>query len=563
MRSKLVNGALFAIALLFGALGLAGLDQAAERAGLPVAPEFVNPPSTLGLAPGEARPGAWFHDMAAQGRHDGTLVVFAAILFMATLLHVAAPQSQRRMRTSVFFFFVYLLTLPVGANFLSAVQLEPYGYVRGVALFCLSVTITHLAAIFIFDVVLAVARVEIPPILRELITGIAYVFVGISVLSRGGVQLSGLLTTSAILTAVIGLSIQSTLGDMVSGLAIEWEGSINVGDWVKVGDVTGLVKHIRWRHMTIETRNWESVILPNSVVMKSQVNILGKRTGQPRQLRRWLYFQVPFSVAPTAVIAAVEEGVRAAPIARVAQEPAPNCQLMEFREYAAYYALRYWLTDIAVDDPTDSVVRTRIYFALQRAGIELALPERQLSLTAHDEPTRAREEAARQAERLAVLQGMDLFTMLTPEERQSLVPHLRFAPFARGEVMTRQGADAHWLYLLVRGDASVQVTLPDGSVKHVASLHAGDHFGEMALLTGEKRAATVLAETDCVCWRLDREGFKEVVQKRPEIAGSLASVLASRRVGLNEAQNAGAKVTLASAEHDLFREISTFFGLSG
>src|SRR5262249_5033754 len=150
---------------------------------------------------------------------------------------------------------------------------------------------------------------------------------------------------------------------------------------VKVGDVRGRVAEIRWRYTAIETRNWETVIVPNGVLMKGQVVVEGRRSGQPVQLRRWLYFNVDFRYAPTDVIAAVNEAITAAPIERVAIHPSPNCVLMDLAESWGRYAVRYWLTDLAVDDPTDSAVRARIYFALKRAGIPLSMPAHAVFVT--------------------------------------------------------------------------------------------------------------------------------------------------------------------------------------
>ena len=109
------------------------------------------------------------------------------------------------------------------------------------------------------------------------------------------------------LTAVIGLSLQDTLGNILSGLALQTDDTIHVGDWVKVGEVTGRVVDIRWRYTAVETRNWETAIIPNSFLVKNQVLVLGRRTGQPTQLRRWVWFNVDFRFPPTEVIRAVDD----------------------------------------------------------------------------------------------------------------------------------------------------------------------------------------------------------------------------------------------------------------
>ena len=140
------------------------------------------------------------------------------------------------------------------------------------------------------------------------------------------------------------------------------------------------------------------------------------------------------------------------------------------------------------------------------------------------------------------------------------------APFVRGEAMTRQGAVAHWLYIITHGDAEVRISLDGNLSKHVANLHTGDFFGEMGLMTGEPRAATVIAQTDVECYRLDKTGFQDILQRRPEIAEDISHILARRRVELEavrEGLNEEAKRNrISHTQGDLLRRIRDFFTLN-
>lgn len=563
MRARLQVVFLVLAALAVAALGIWHWVQVAQQAHAPLvlAKDFV-PPSLLATPPSDSLPGAWWHDTLAEALRDGTPFVLAAVVILAALLHAVAPQEQRRIRSSVLCFVVYLASLPLCGLLISQNLLDWYGNVRLVALLAEAVTITNLAAVFVFDIVLKLANVRLPAILRDLLIAAAYVGSTISLLQRAGVNLTGLIATSAVVTAVIGFSLADTLGNIMGGLALQWEDTIGVGDWVRVGDLTGKVKEIRWRQTTIETRNWDTAVVPNSVLMKGQVLVLGRRTNQSLQHRQWVYFHVSFTHAPTDVIAAVNEALQSAPIERVAPEPKPHCILYDFHESAAYYAVRYWLLDLAADDPTDSVVRTRIYFALTRAGIPLAIPKRSV-FTHKDSHEKAEKEKHTREEKHEALRRVSLFHMLTDDELASLVPHMRYAPFCRDEVMTRQGAQAHWLYLIIRGTARVDVRAADGSTRTVNRLKDCDFMGEMALLTGEPRRATVTAETDVECWRLDNVGFKEIIQKRPEIAQELSKILAERKLTLDAVvhDSHGTAQKLAGAESEFLSKIKTFFGL--
>lgn len=416
----------------------------------------------------------------------------------------------------------------------------------------------------VFEVALPKLGVTLSRIIEDLTVFGAVAIISLLVLRRGGVDVTGIVATSAVVTAVIGLSLQDTLGNTIGGLTLQLDDSIHAGDWIKVGDVVGRVKEVRWRFTAVETRNWETVFIPNSKLVKGDVIVLGKRHLQPRQWRRWVYFNVDFRHAPTTVMDTVLPAITGVGIDNVAVDPRPSCVLMDFGESTARYAVRYWLTDLAVDDPTDSAVRVRIYFALQRAGIPLALPAHALFLTEDNRKRRDRKEKEAHETRLQRLQNVDVFAPLDDAEREQIADMLVRTPFARGERITRQGAEAHWLYLVGKGQVSVRVEV-DGVEKEVATMGDGEVFGEMSLLTGAVRAASVYAITDVECWRLDREAFKLILADRPDVASPIASLLAERQVHLlavKEGLDAEARGKRVIEEQGrLLDKMRQFFGL--
>ena len=164
-----------------------------------------------------------------------------------------------------------------------------------------------------------------------------------------------------------------------------------------------------------------------------------------------------------------------------------------------------------------------------------------------------------------MLKRVELFQSLTEEERRELANRLRIAPFVRGEAMTRQGAEAHWLYLITKGEAEVRVSV-DGSVSEViATLHDGDFFGEMGMMTGEPRSATVVALSDVECYRVDKDAFHDILRSRPEIAEDISEVLARRRAELDavrEDLNEEAKrARMRDHQGALLQRIRNFFAL--
>ena len=170
-----------------------------------------------------------------------------------------------------------------------------------------------------------------------------------------------------------------------------------------------------------------------------------------------MVFNVDFRFAPNDVIEAVTGEICDGPIEGVAAIPAPNCILLSFHESYARYAVRYWLSNLAADDATDSILRTRVYFVLKRARIPFSIPAHALFLTEESKEREASKAGEERQRRMEALGRVEFFDELAEEDRARLAAGLREAPFTRGEVMTRQGDEAHWLYLVLAGEALVTV----------------------------------------------------------------------------------------------------------
>ncbi len=511
-----------------------------------------------------------FSEIMAEVRNDQVLPIAFGLLVTLLLVQAFAPLERRRLRVIMVFFLLQLvLVLTAGALRAEASPIHPY--VRLASLILATLCVVGISSLLLFDVLLPPLRCQVPRILRDLVSAGTIIVATFVIASRLGFNLSGIIATSAVVTAVIGFSLQDTLGNVMGGLALQLDNSISVGDWIKVegqgGQINGRVAEIRWRYTAVETRNWETVIVPNSVLMKGQVLVLGRRSGRPALWRRWVWFNVDFRHPPSDVIALVEKAICAGPIEHVAADPAPQCIFTDFTDSYARYAVRYWLTDFSVDDPTDSVVRTRIYYALKRAGIPLSIPAQAVFLTEESSERRAGKVEEERERRLKALASVDLFAHLPEADRIELADSLHFAPFSRDEIVTRQGAEAHWLYMILDGEVSVRVAVEGAPEREVARLDGGSFVGEMSLMTGAPRSATVVALCPLTCYRLDKSAFQAIVRRRPDLAEEVASVLAKREVELaavKENLDEEAKhLRMASARTDLLHSIRSFFALNG
>jgi small-conductance mechanosensitive channel/CRP-like cAMP-binding protein len=497
------------------------------------------------------------------------IAILAFVVLAAFLVNRFAPKKRRHLRSTAVLSLLYLLTLGsyhllafLGLDALSSV-------VRQVAELFGVLTVVNGCALVLLDLGLPAVGVEIATILTDIAVGAAYIAAIMVTLHRAGFQLSGILATSALLTTITAFSLQGTLSNVVGGVALQLDSGIRVGDWVQLeSGRQGKVREVRWRYTVIETRDWDTLIVPNATILSSTVTILGKREGQPNLHRMWVYFNVDFRFSPSDVIQAVDAALQAAPIEGVAAEPKPHCICHDFakdhRDSFAYYAVRYWLTDLARDDPTSSRVRERIYSALKRAAIPLAVPATHVWVEHDDVERKERKQQREHDRRLKALRGVEFLRNLRDEELATLTDHLRYALFAPGEVITKQGAVAHWLYIIIDGIAEVSINV-EGKGRKIAKIQAPGFVGEMGLMTGEPRSATVVALTEVECYRLDKDAFTRVVGERPEIAAEISAVLAHRKVELQairEDMDAEAKQRCLEAENRrILSTIQRFFGL--
>ena len=498
------------------------------------------------------------------------LMLAAALVAMAELIRRFTPVKRKRIKRATILFMLYLTTFMLAA-ILGMVHAE--GWSRRVwflaDLFEVLVVI-DLVAILLFDLVLFALRIEVANIVHDLALGAAYILAFIGILHRSGVHLSGIIATSAVVTVVLGLSLQATLGNVLGGIALQLDDSIHVNDWVQLSSgQQGRIVAIRWRHTMVETRNWDTIIVPNASLLGDHIVILGQRQDQPNQHRMWVYFNVDFRYSPEEVINVVEDALQSTPIPHVAAFPPPNCICYDFARQGAdsfaFYAVRYWLTDLSADDPTSSAVRVRIYVALKRAGIPLAVPGQALWVSVDDPEHRQRKVEREIQHRVEALKHIEMFSLLTNEDRVRLSEGMRPAPYGRGEIITRQDSAAHWLYVLSKGEVEVRIRGEGGAEKLVSRLGAPNVFGEMGVMTGERRTASVVAATEVECYRIDKDVFKSVLRTRPEMMDVISQVMARRRVELaaiREGLDAEAKRRRIKEERSqLLSSIQTFFGL--
>jgi small-conductance mechanosensitive channel/CRP-like cAMP-binding protein len=476
--------------------------------------------------------------------------LLVALVITAALVNRFRPIQRPRLRRLVTVFALYATATGAGIAFDAAGLPSWATGCLGAAEVLQAFTLVSLSATLVFAILFPGAGIDLPLIASDLVVGLGYVVVTLVILSRHGVNPTSALVSGAVVSAVLAISLQSTLGNIVGGIALQLDGSVREGDWIQLDNGRqGIVRSVRWRHTVLETRDWSTIIVPNSQLLGTTITILGKRGGVAVPQRMAVGFAVDFRFAPSHVIDVVTDALRASAIDNVAADPAPSVVCIDFvkdgRDSVASYTARYWILDLASDDATGSRVRARIYTALQRAQIPLAVPAHTAFVELKDPARTARRTERQLDERFAAVKTVHLFRTLTDDELRTLAAGMSHVTYADREVITRQGAAAHWLYVMTAGTAEIRTYLdrdgkpdavhkPEGAEQtvRVAQLTAPDFFGEMSLMTGEPRTADVVAIGDVDCFRLGKETFETVLLARPEIAIELSDKLAVRRIEL-------------------------------
>jgi small-conductance mechanosensitive channel/CRP-like cAMP-binding protein len=493
-------------------------------------------------------------------------MLFAGIGFTLALAGTAIRPALRKGM------FRLILMLAVGLGGLLLLSMAPAGdpqstlrvVLREVALLFLAIAVAGITLTFTFEALLG--RRAVPRILADVLMALVLIGFALYRMNVAGVNIAGIVTTSAIITGVIAFSLQEALGNLWGGIALQVDNTCRIGDWIRIDGLMGKVVSIRWRYVAVATNDDETVIVPNSTLMKQKVTVIGRRGDDRVPWRRRIEFFAGYDVPPSRVIAIVDAALRRAEIPYVARSPEPSVRVIEFGASSVRYVARFWVDEPYHDEWIDSQVALHVHSALGRHGIEMPFPRHVVTvLPPRDAATRQEETLAA---RVGLLRRIELFAVLTEGEQRALAAELVDCPFVAGDVISRQGEVADSLYVLARGRVDV-FRNADGAAAggraRLATLEAPACFGEMGLLTGQARTATTVACDEVLCYRLDKPGFDAVVLARPELIEELSKVQAAR-IASNDAtlhaldEEARARRT-SSLAAELLHRIQSFFGV--
>jgi len=334
-----------------------------------------------------------------------------------------------------------------------------------------------------------------------------------------------------------------------------------LGDFVEVRDIRGRVDKIDWRQTSVFTFTGDYVILPNSMLAKEPINNYSSPTTlHARDIRVGLHYRHPPNLVMSTMAEVLEK------VDAVLSTPAPEFHLLDFDDSAVNYRIRFWISDYGKRFLIDTEVRVGLWYAFNRRGLEIPFPIRTIV-----QETPSQEQDVEQV--LGFLSTVDFLEALGTEKLELLARQAKFQLFAAGEKVCVQGDAGDCFYIIRSGKVAVDVRDAQGETILNFEMATGNYFGEMALLTGEPRSATVAAVTDTELLTVSKDDLREVIVAHPEVEKIISKVLAQRQLRTEQAREEAEEVratrdgrveskggsTLEQLSEQLLRKIQAFF----
>lgn len=396
----------------------------------------------------------------------------------------------------------------------------------------------------------ALLLAEHPKLLSDLVATALFVAAGVLV-TQLVFELpgTGLIATSSVLIAVLGFALRNTLGDIFSGIALGMEAPYGIGDWIEATEgCAGRVAEISWRTTKLVTRDGLTLVVPNGLIAGHRIAVYGSgaRGRYRTALQVPLDAGVPAERARRILLAAALEAGRDRP------GLAPDVVLADISQGFALYSVRFHVPDYGQEMQWRDAVAGAVQRALRLTGLSPARPVRDVRVR---QPGESPPDA-----RMALLDAIEIFRPFSAEERSALAAALQERIIPPGTALVRQGEAGDSLFLLAEGALDIRIA-PPGRPEFLAErLTQGAVLGEMSLLTGQPRSATVIAATEAVVLELHKDDLDPVLRARPALLDGLTAIMAERQAR-NSARPATADLPSAAAptREDILARLKSFF----
>jgi len=477
-----------------------------------------------------------------------TLIFFLSVMLIRKN-HGQETGSSITAPIKLALFGMLLLVIEVALEGIPSYRSMLAGIQTIVVLLC----VAKLAMYLIVDVYLRLhLNGDIPSLLRDAVRLVVYLTVCILSLSLVfKIDLSTIVTTTTVITATIAFAMQSTLTNAMSGFCIQTDRLLSRGNWISIEEknIFGEIVNVGFRHTTLRRMNNTLLLVPNSLIMQSAVSCHGnsESASKPDVANEVM---LGYDMPPVRARQLLLDVLGGEPL--VMKQPAPLVRLKEFSDSGIIYRMVYRIDDPARMYEVQDRLFSRLWYAVTRDGFSFPFPHRQIISGESSQPfVFPVEQIFRE------LRQFDIFSMLDDGVVKDMATHTPVRVFGPGEVVVRQGDAGSSLYLVLKGELEVDV---DGN--QVGSIHQDSFFGEMSLLTGEPRQATVRSVCEVWLAEITREMLEPLLRANPELLEKISTVLATRRERSEQlARNSGGIQGRTGVRDDYLQRLRNFFRL--
>jgi small-conductance mechanosensitive channel/CRP-like cAMP-binding protein len=364
------------------------------------------------------------------------------------------------------------------------------------------------------------AGTQVPKLLIDVSTVLVYFIAILIIISHVFEQsLSGLLATSGFFAAVIGLAAQKTISDVFGGIALNADQVIRLGDWIETStNVIGRITEITWRSTHLLTVEGRLVVIPNSMLVANQFTNFNAPYPHFRITRT---IRMDYSVPAERVIDILQCAMEATD--DVLRDPSPQVTIEEVLNGGILYNMNFWIRDYSAGSLIARNVMVNALKFLDRGGLAPALPRQGLVLLDHGP-----RHIETGIDVRTVLQRTPFFQFFTPATLERLEREVRIQEFAPGSVIVREGDLGASLFILIAGLLEASKRGQGAEARIVGQLTPGDVLGEMSLLAGAARSATVTARTQATLLEIRKEQLEPILAEHPEAIAELGRLQADR-----------------------------------
>jgi small-conductance mechanosensitive channel/CRP-like cAMP-binding protein len=416
----------------------------------------------------------------------------------------------------VFFFSLWWLLLD-----LPSFDYQPglVTFVRGMMMFFVVFLLLDIITHFLTDIYLAKDKIQVPHIIVNFVRTLYVIGLVLFVLSMVyNIDVRPFLTGSAILTAIIGLALQDTLGNLFSGLALHVSRPIDVGHWIKFNDIEGVVTKIDWRATTIKTRKEDYVTIPNSNLSKSVLN----NYSTPTTLHGiHIEIGVRYEYPPNVIKRTLTEAILTTE--GVVRDVPPFVSLVKYNDFSIDYLVRFFISEYKKSPAIKSAVMEKIWYLFRREGIEIPFPIRDVYIKPEVRKGLDRTEVT------TLLSSIDFLEALPPEAIGEVIDRIKPVVYSEGEYVIKQGEEGDTFFIINNGRVEVSAVDPNNDVFLLKTMEKGSFFGEISALTGEPRSASVKALTDTELFMLRKDDFNVLLKRFPDMDQKISEKIAARQ----------------------------------